>query len=87
MHRQPPLLRLNPPLRVVGDIHGQYDDLLRIFEYNGYPPETDYLFLGDYVDRGPCGFEVMLLCLCYKLKYPSKFFILRGNHECSSIAR
>lgn len=85
--KQPPLLRLNPPLRVVGDIHGQYDDLLRIFEYNGYPPETDYLFLGDYVDRGPCGFEVMLLCLCYKLKYPSKFFILRGNHECSSIAR
>ena len=81
------MLRLNSPLKIVGDIHGQYEDLLRIFQYNGYPPESDYLFLGDYVDRGPCGFEVMLLLLCYKLKYPGKFFMIRGNHECSSISR
>jgi len=85
--KQPSLLRLRAPLRIVGDIHGQYEDLLRIFQYNGYPPESDYLFLGDYVDRGPCGFEVLILLLCYKLKYPSKFFMIRGNHECSSISR
>jgi len=75
--KQPSLLRLRAPLRIVGDIHGQYEDLLRIFQYNGYPPESDYLFLGDYVDRGPCGFEVLILLLCYKLKYPSKFFMIR----------
>ncbi|QDZ22330.1 serine/threonine-protein phosphatase [Chloropicon primus] len=85
--KQPSLLRIRSPMRIVGDIHGQYEDLLRIFQYNGYPPESDYLFLGDYVDRGDCGLEVLLLLLCYKLKYPSKFFMIRGNHECSGISR
>mmetsp|Transcript_9288 Transcript_9288/g.23048 ORF Transcript_9288/g.23048 Transcript_9288/m.23048 type:complete len:383 (-) Transcript_9288:57-1205(-) len=85
--KQPALLRLRSPVRIVGDIHGQYEDLLKIFQYNGHPPESDYLFLGDYVDRGSEGFEVMMLLLCYKLKYPGKFFMIRGNHECSSISR
>lgn len=85
--RQPSLLRVRSPIRIVGDIHGQFEDLLRIFQYNGLPPESDYLFLGDYVDRGDCGFEVLVLLLCFKLKYPTKFFMIRGNHECSSICR
>ena len=70
-----------------GDVHGQYSDLLRLFEYGGFPPEANYLFLGDYVDRGKQGLEVICLLLAYKVKYPENFFMLRGNHECSSISR
>ena len=65
----------------------RYPDLLRLFEYGGFPPEANYLFLGDYVDRGPQGLECICLLLAYKIKYPENFFMLRGNHECSSINR
>lgn len=81
------LLELEAPIKIVGDIHGQYFDLLRIFEYGGLPPESNYLFLGDYVDRGPQGIECACLLLAFKIKYPLNFFMLRGNHECASINR
>jgi len=84
---QPVLLDLEAPLKIVGDIHGQYYDLLRLFEYGGFPPEANYLFLGDYVDRGPNGLETICLLLAYKIKFPENFFMLRGNHECQSINR
>lgn len=84
---QPMLLELEAPIKICGDVHGQYYDLLRLFEYGGFPPESNYVFLGDYVDRGKQSLETICLLLSYKIKYPENFFILRGNHECASINR
>jgi len=84
---QPMMLQLTAPIKIVGDIHGQYSDLLRMFEECGWPNDVHYLLLGDYVDRGPNGLEAVLLLMCYKAKYPDTFFMLRGNHECAAINR
>lgn len=84
---QPMLLELEAPVKVCGDVHGQYHDLLRIFDHGGYPPYGNYLFLGDYVDRGRRSLETICLLFAYKIKYAENFFLLRGNHESPSICR
>ncbi|KAK1763703.1 Metallo-dependent phosphatase-like protein [Phialemonium atrogriseum] len=81
------LLELEAPIKVVGDIHGQYYDLLRIFEYCGFPPEANYLFMGNYVDYGKQSIETMCLLLAFKIKYPENFFLLRGSHESAAANR
>lgn len=84
---QPALIELSAPVKIVGDIHGQYTDLIRLFEMCGFPPSANFLFLGDYVDRGKQSLETILLLFCYKLKFPENFFLLRGNHECANVTR
>mmetsp|Transcript_14807 Transcript_14807/g.23369 ORF Transcript_14807/g.23369 Transcript_14807/m.23369 type:complete len:341 (+) Transcript_14807:141-1163(+) len=84
---QPMLLDVSGPMKIAGDIHGQFFDLLRMLEYCGSPADCNYLFLGDYVDRGKHSIECLALLLAYKVKYKENFFLLRGNHECPSINR
>eukprot|EP00397_Hematodinium_sp_SG-2012_P029694 GEMP01031397.1.p1 GENE.GEMP01031397.1~~GEMP01031397.1.p1 ORF type:complete len:389 (+),score=52.12 GEMP01031397.1:116-1282(+) len=84
---QPMLLDLEGPIKICGDVHGQYYDLMRLFELGISPPESNYLFLGDYVDRGKQSLECLMLLYSYRMKYPENFFLLRGNHECENINR
>ncbi|KAF3433627.1 hypothetical protein FNV43_RR24730 [Rhamnella rubrinervis] len=84
---QPNLLELEAPIKICGNIHGQYGDLLRLFEFGGFPPSANYLFLGGYVDHGKQSLETICLLIAFKIKYPENFFLLRGNHECASVSR
>lgn len=81
------LLSLEGEFRVIGDLHGQLPDLIRIFKKCGKPSKHKYLFLGDLVDRGHFSVETAMILLSLKAEYPNTIFIIRGNHEFSDVSR
>ncbi|KAJ3431770.1 serine/threonine-protein phosphatase pp2a-related [Anaeramoeba flamelloides] len=81
------VLRIVPPVTICGDIHGQFFDLVELFDLGGSPFETNYLFMGDFVDRGYYSLETFLYLLALKVKNPRRISLLRGNHECRQITK
>lgn len=85
--RESNVVHISAPVAVVGDIHGQVYDLLEIFRIGGDCPSTNYLFLGDYVDRGYHSVETITLLCLLKLRYPNRIWLLRGNHESRAVTQ
>lgn len=83
---EPSIIYLDLPINVCGDTHGQFTDVLRIFDNLGMPGDKQYLFLGDYVDRGSQSVENIIFLLTLKLVYPKQFWLIRGNHETEEIS-
>ena len=81
LESEPTLLEFAGPVNICGDIHGQFTDLVRALQMGGLPPFAKWLFLGDFVDRGPQSVEVICLIFALKIRYPSQIFLIRGNHE------
>ncbi|WCJ40120.1 Serine/threonine-protein phosphatase BSL3 [Euphorbia peplus] len=88
---EPSVLQLRAPIKIFGDLHGQFGDLMRLFDEYGSPSTAgdiayiDYLFLGDYVDRGQHSLETISLLLALKVEYPHNVHLIRGNHEAADI--
>ncbi|XP_042041629.1 serine/threonine-protein phosphatase BSL3-like isoform X4 [Salvia splendens] len=88
---EPSVLQLKAPIKIFGDLHGQFGDLMRLFDEYGSPSTAgdiayiDYLFLGDYVDRGQHSLETITLLLAMKVEHPHQIHLIRGNHEAADI--
>mmetsp|Transcript_2984 Transcript_2984/g.3399 ORF Transcript_2984/g.3399 Transcript_2984/m.3399 type:complete len:324 (-) Transcript_2984:404-1375(-) len=87
LEQEASVVSIQTPVTVVGDLHGQLYDLLELFKIGGMCPDSRYLFLGDYVDRGHHSVETILLLLCLKVKFPSLVTLIRGNHETRQITQ
>jgi diadenosine tetraphosphatase ApaH/serine/threonine PP2A family protein phosphatase len=85
LYVEPNVLELQGPITICGDIHGQLYDLFELFDHCGAKDSTSFLFMGDYVDRGYYSLETIFYLCALKLKYPQRFFLLRGNHECRQV--
>ena len=85
LYQEPTILQLQLPITVCGDIHGQLYDLFELFRISGGPEQNQYVFMGDYVDRGYYSVETFCYLAALKLKYPEKIWLLRGNHECRDV--
>lgn len=85
--RESNVVHVSAPVTVVGDIHGQFHDLIEAFRVGGQAPNTNYLFLGDYVDRGLHSVETISLLTCLKLRYPERVQLIRGNHETRAVTQ
>lgn len=79
--------RVDAPVTICGDIHGQFYDLKELFKVGGDVPNTNYLFMGDFVDRGFYSVETFLLLLALKVRYPDRITLIRGNHESRQITQ
>lgn len=79
------MVSVDAPVTICGDIHGQFHDLMELFRVGGDVPDTNYLFMGDFVDRGFYSLESFLLLLCLKVRYPDRITLIRGNHESRQI--
>ena len=79
------MVSLNSPITCVGDVHGQFYDVIELFRVGGDCPDTNYLFMGDYVDRGSHSVETITLLFILKLRYPNRICLIRGNHETRTV--
>jgi len=87
LQKEDTVQNVTSPCTLVGDIHGQWNDLMEMFAIGGNLPDTNYVFLGDYVDRGFFSIETVSLIMCLKVRYPDRIHILRGNHESRQITQ
>jgi serine/threonine-protein phosphatase 2B catalytic subunit len=87
LEAEPNIIKIQDPITIVGDIHGQFYDFIKLIDEDtgGALENTKYLFLGDYVDRGCFSIEVLALILAIKLRFKNTIYLLRGNHECRQL--